>query len=50
VGSEADLAVLERLVALDEPLDAKERERAIVVDAEAAVEPAALASRWNALR
>ncbi|MCE9661695.1 MAG: AAA family ATPase [Burkholderiales bacterium] len=44
--SEADVAVLYRLAVSAEPLDAQERERAIVVDAEHAAPPGELAARW----
>ena len=46
--SEADVAVLERLRAADEPLDEREREVAIVADAAQPVAPAAVAQRWLA--
>ena len=48
--SEADVAVLERLIDADEPLDEAERALAIVVDADAAppVAPATLAAHWLA--
>ena len=46
--SEADVAVLESLTAVEEPLCAAERAVAIVVDAAHAVPPATLAQRWLA--
>ena len=46
--SEADAAVLERLMEADEPLDAAERALAIVVDAAQPVPPATLAAHWRA--
>ncbi len=46
--SEADVAVLERLIGADEPLDAGECAVAIVVDAVHPVPPATLAQRWLA--
>ena len=46
--SEADVAVLERLIGADEPLDAAERAAAIVVDAAQPVAPATLAAQWLA--
>ena len=48
--SEADVAVLERLIPADEPLDAAERALAIVAEADAdpVVTPATLAARWLA--
>ena len=46
--SEADLAVLERLVHADEPLDATERAATIVVDAAQPLAPATLAAHWLA--
>jgi uncharacterized protein len=46
--SEADVGVLERLEAIMEPLDDRERTRAIVVEAAQPVEPTALAQRWLA--
>jgi uncharacterized protein len=46
--SEADIAVLERLVDADEPLDENERAHAIDVVADAAEPPSAPASRWLA--
>ena len=44
--SEADVAVLYRLAAALEPLDAAEIGQAIAVDSEQAVAPAELAARW----
>ena len=46
--SEADVAVLERLIAVVEPLDAAEQAVAIVVDAAQPVPAATLARRWLA--
>jgi len=46
--SEADLAVLERLSEVGEPLDERERAVAIVVDAAQLVAPATLAQHWRA--
>jgi aminoglycoside phosphotransferase family enzyme/predicted kinase len=46
--SEADVAVLERLRSADEPLDAAEQERAIVVEAGGPQAPELLAQRWLA--
>ena len=48
--SEADLAVLERLIHADEPLDEAERALAIVVDAAQPAAPATLAACWRAAR
>lgn len=45
--SEADQAVLQALLPLDEPLDVSERARAIVVDAEHGVEGAAIVAAWR---
>jgi hypothetical protein len=44
--SEADEQVLEHLAGSDEALDPHEAERAIAIDAERPLEPAALARRW----
>ena len=44
--SEADIAVLERLVAVAEPLGAEEQARAIVVDAQAGEPLEAIARGW----
>jgi uncharacterized protein len=46
--SEADSTVLERLRAVDEPLDEAERRAAIVADAERSLAPHELARRWRA--
>jgi uncharacterized protein len=46
--SEADEAVLERLSAVDEPLDEHERAHALVVDAARPFAPAVLVQRWLA--
>ena len=46
--SEADVAVLDRMTAVAEPLGAAERAVAIVVDAAHPVPPATLAQRWLA--
>ena len=46
--SAADVAVLERLTAVEEPLDAAERAVAIVIDAAQPVPPATLTRRWLA--
>ena len=46
--SEADLAVLERLGAAVEPLDAEESRRAITIDADARLPPARVAQAWLA--
>ncbi len=46
--SEADVAVLARLTAVEEPLGAAERAVAIVVDAAQPMPPATLARRWLA--
>jgi aminoglycoside phosphotransferase family enzyme/predicted kinase len=46
--SEADVGVLERLEPVVEPLDDRERARAIVVDAAQPAEPTAFAKRWLA--
>jgi predicted kinase len=48
--SEADVAVLDRLVAADEPLGADETARAIVVDAATPEPIAEIAKRWRAMR
>jgi len=48
--SEADEAVLERQLALDEPLSAEERRAAIVVRTDGAVDVAAVAAQWLAAR
>ena len=47
--SEADVAVLERLRAVAEPLSEAERMSAIAIDAEQPLSPVALAERWRAL-
>jgi len=47
--SEADVAVLERLVDVDEPLDASEKRKAIAFRADAAESAAGLADRWQAM-
>jgi len=44
--SEADVAVLERLIDVDEPLDVQEQRFAIVVDAEADDSSRSAARRW----
>ena len=44
--SEADVAVLERLTAVEEPLDAAEQAVAIVIDSAQPVSPATLTRRW----
>ena len=46
--SEADVAVLERLTAVEEPLDAAEQAVAIVIDAAQPIPPATLTRRWLA--
>ena len=46
--SEADVAVLERLIQADEPLDQAERAVAIVVDAAQPMSPETLAAHWLA--
>jgi len=46
--SEADVAVLERLCEVAEPLDERERRFAILADAAQPMEPATLAQRWLA--
>ena len=48
--SEADVAVLERLVDVDEPLDAMEKRRAIAFRADASESPHGVAGRWQAMR
>lgn len=48
--SEADEAVLERLAAAAEPLDAHERAHAIDVDAAQPVDGEAIARRWRSMR
>jgi hypothetical protein len=48
--SEADVAVLDRLVAADEPLVAEETARAIVFDAATPEPIAEIAKRWRAMR
>ena len=48
--SEADVAVLERLVDVDEPLDAIEKRKAIAFRADAADALDQLAGRWQAMR
>ena len=47
--SEADVAVLERLVDVDEPLDAMEKPRAIAFRADASDSPDGVAGRWQAM-
>ena len=46
--SEADNAVLERLAAVDEPFDAAERTRSIIVDADAALDVERVSCQWRA--
>jgi predicted kinase len=48
--SEADVAVLDRLVAADEPLAADETARAIIFDAATPAPIAEIAKRWQAMR
>ena len=48
--SEADVAVLERLVDVDEPLDEVEKRKAIAFPADATDSPDRVAGRWQAMR